>query len=174
MAGSEVTMTVWWVSKQCLYNVECPGVWWGFWPWGSALSGTPWHPAGHRDHPCPDCQHAGTSSARSLHSTCWHCLRVRKSFNGEQLFLLLFGLWQGQVPPTQDDFEAAFTVQHSPTLSESCVYFVPPQCQTWKLILISRSPFQSGLDVPRLFSCPLYFLCYSLYKSAKHKRKHLE
>lgn len=52
--------------------------------------------------------------------------------------------------PTQDSFEAAFTVQHSLTLSESCVYFIPPQCQTWKQILISGSPFQSGLDTPRL------------------------
>lgn len=29
VAGSEVAMTVWWVSKQCLCKAECPGVWWG-------------------------------------------------------------------------------------------------------------------------------------------------
>lgn len=150
MASSKVTMIVWWVSKQCPYGAECPGVCWGFWPWDWELTGTLWHPAGHRDHRCPDCRHAGTSSARSLHNTCWHCLRVRKSFNRGQLFLLLFGLWQGQVPATQDNFEAAFAVQHSPTLSESCMYFIPPQCHTWKQILISRSPFQSGLAVTRL------------------------
>lgn len=106
----------------------------------------------------PGCWHAGTSSARSLPSTCWRCSRVRESFNGGQLFLLLFALWQGQVSPTQDNFEAAFTVQRSPTLSESCVSFILPQCQTWKQFLISGSPFQSGLDIPRLLFTGAIFL----------------
>lgn len=41
--------------------------------------------------------------------------RLKKVLTGDSSFV---GLRQGQVPPTQDNFETAFSVRCSPTLGE--------------------------------------------------------